>query len=206
MRGAVRWLLLALVPLVLSACGLPQSREAGNIAVIGVLGVEPVDGALRVYGGAESRTDRPAAVYTGQGATLAEAVQALSVSGEALVSCAHVEHLLLAQTGAGALEAVLDYAFQDLQQSTESQLWVVRPEDLAQAFGAQGDLPRRMAVLRTAGEDQADFAPVTLRQAAAAVAAGEALRLPVLDRTGETLTFAGYTTYKDGRFWGWYTD
>lgn len=201
MRGSVRWLALTLgLALVLAACGLPQSREVGNTAVIGVLGLEPVPGGLRVYGGAESRESQPAAVYTGQGETLAEAVAALAVSGEAQVSCAHVEHLLLAQTAAGDVEAVLAYAFQDLQQSTESQLWVVRTEDLAQVFGGGADLPRRMSVLRAAGEDGEDFAPVTLRQAAAAVAAGEALRLPLLDATGDALTFGGYTIYEDGRF------
>lgn len=201
MRGAVRWLALTLgLALVLTACGLPQSWEVGNTAVIGVLGLEPVPGGLRVYGGAESRESQPAAVYTGQGETLAEAVAALSVSGEAQVSCAHVEHLLLAQTAAGDLEEVLAYAFQDLQQSTESQLWVVRTEDLAQVFSGGADLPRRMSVLRAAGEDGEGFAPVTLRQAAAAVAAGEALRLPVLDATGDALTFGGYTIYEDGRF------
>lgn len=201
MKGAVRWPVLALLlALSLTACGLPQSRETENTAVLGVLGVEPSAGGLRVYGGAESREDQAAAVYVGWGETPAQGVEDLAVSGEAVVSCAHVEHLLLAQTAAGALEAVLDYGFQDLQQSTESQLWVVQTADLSQVFRSGSDLPRRMSVLQAAGEGGRCFVPVTLREAAAAVAAGEPLLLPVLEVSGGSLTLGGYTIYKDGAF------
>ena len=209
MRKEIRTTMLALLfllLLLLAGCGrTPQSREAGNTAVIGVLGVEPDRQGLTVHAGAESRAGEPPATYQGQGETLAVAIEKLSSSGNAMVSCAHVEHILLAQTTAGSLEEVLSYAFQDPQQSTESQLWVVRTSDLSGMFSGDMDPAQRMSVLRAAGKDKQGFVPVTLREAASALAEGEALLLPALDVTREGLSFGGYALYKEGKFAAWLT-
>ena len=58
-------------------------------------------------------------------------MEALTNQGERVVSCAHVEHLLLTQTAAATLLTLLSYAFQEPQQSTETQLWVVQADTLA---------------------------------------------------------------------------
>lgn len=207
MRRMLRTAALLVLPLLLLAgCGrTPQSREAGNTAVIGVLGVEPDLLGLTVYAGAESRAGEPPTAYLGRGETLAAAVEALSSSGNAMVSCAHVEHILLAQTAAGDLEEVLSYAFRDPQQSTESQLWVVRTPELSQVFSGELDPAQRMAVLRAAGKDGQNFKPVTLREAAADLAEGKALLIPALDVTEEGIFFGGYALYKEGEFAAWLT-
>lgn len=209
MRKEIRTIMLALLflPLLLLAgCGrTPQSREAGSTAVIGVLGVEPAPQGLWVCAGAESRAGQPPAMYRGRGKTLAAAVEELSASGNAMVSCAHVEHILLAQTAAGSLEEVLSYAFQDPQQSTESQLWVVRTPALSQIFSEEQDPAQRMSVLRAAGKDKQGFVPVTLREAASALAKGDPLLIPALDVTGEGISFGGYALYKEGEFAAWLT-
>ncbi len=57
------------------------------------------------------------------------------------MSCAHVEHLLLTQTAAATLPALLSYAFQEPQQSTETQLWVVQADTLAECFSGEGTPP-----------------------------------------------------------------
>ncbi len=199
-------ILLLLLSVLLSGCGrTPQSREAGSTAVIGVLGVEPAGQGLRVYAGAESREDQPPALYQGRGKSLAAAVEALSASGNAMVSCAHVEHILLAQSAAGSLEAVLSYAFRDPQQSTESQLWVARTPALAQVFSETQDPAQRMAVLRAAGKDRQGFVPLTLREAASALAAGTPLLIPALDVSETGISFGGYALYKEGAFAAWLT-
>lgn len=61
-------------------------------------------------------------------------MEGLTNRGEQVVSCAHVEHLLLTQNAAGTLPELLSYAFQEPQQSTETQLWVVRADTLEEAF------------------------------------------------------------------------
>ena len=209
MRKEIRTTMLALLfllLLLLAGCGrTPQSREAGNTAVIGVLGVESDRQGMTVYAGAESRAGEPPAMYQGQGETLAVAIEKLSSSGNAMVSCAHVEHILLSQTTAGSLEEVLSYAFQDPQQSTESQLWVVRSSDLSGMFSGDMDPAQRMSVLRAAGKDKQGFTPVTLREAASALAEGDALLIPTLDVTQEDLSFGGYALYKEGKFAAWLT-
>lgn len=191
---------------LLAGCGsLPQSRETGSAAVVSVLGVAPAAQGLTVYAAAESREGADPALYQGQGATPAAAIQSLAGAGEQTVSCAHVEHVLLAQSGAGALEEVLSYAFRDQRQSTESQLWVVRGEDLSQVFAGTGDPAQRMAVLKAAGRDRQGFQPVTLRQAAAALAEGAPLLIPALELGEEGLALSGFALYDQGAFTGWLT-
>ncbi len=65
-------------------------------------------------------------------------MEGLTNRGEQVVSCAHVEHLLLTQNAAGTLPELLSYAFQEPQQSTETQLWVVRADTLEEAFSGGG--------------------------------------------------------------------
>ena len=202
-----RLVMLALAAaFLLTGCGnLPQSQETGSAAVVSVLGVAPADWGITVYAAAESREGEAPAVYQGQGATPAAAIQSLAGAGDQTVSCAHVEHVLLAQSGAGELEEVLSYAFRDQRQSTESQLWVVRSEDLSQVFSGTSDPARRMAVLKSAGKDKQGFQPVTLRQAAAALAEGAPLLIPALEQGEDGLALAGFALYDKGQFTAWLT-
>ena len=191
---------------LLTGCGsLPQSQETGSAAVVSVLGGAPAAQGITVYAAAESREGETPAVYQGQGATPAAAMQSLAGAGEQTVSCAHVEHILLAQSGAGKLEELLSYAFRDQRQSTESQLWVVRSEELSEVFAGTGDPAQRMAVLKAAGKDKQGFQPVTLRQAAAALAEGAPLLIPALEQGEDGLTLAGFALYDRGQFTAWLT-
>ena len=186
MRGAVLALAAALA---LTGCaGTPQSREAGSTLEVTLLAAQPQGDGLALA----AVSGRSQALCRGAGPTPAAAVEALSAGGEQVVSAAHVEHLLLTRNGAGLLPALLDYAFRDPQQSTETQLWVLDGEDLAQSFRDPAFPARRMEVWKSAGRDRQGFCPVTLRQAAGAAAQGEPVLLPLLDpatldRTGAVL-------------------
>ena len=184
--------------LALTGCaGTPQSRETGSTLVVSVLGAEAAGDRLCLTAAAEARDGAPPPRSRGTGPTPAAAVEALAGGGEQVVSAAHVEHLLLASAAADWLPALLDYAFRDPQQSTETQLWVVEGTSLDPVFSAEGDPCRRMEVLKTAGRDRQGFCPVTLRQAAGAIARGEPVLLPVVD--GESLAWTGAALYDGGR-------
>ena len=98
------------------------------------------------------------------GDTPAAAVEALTNQGERVVSCAHVEHLLLTQTAAATLPALLSYAFQEPQQSTETQLWVVQADTLAECFSGERDTAQRMTCLLYTSPAPADHLPDRLRR------------------------------------------
>lgn len=204
--AALVFLLLLLLTACLTGCaGGPQSRESGAAAVVSVLGVEQAGTGLRLWAAAEGRGQEGPFHAAGQGATPAAGVEDLAAQGGRVVSTDHVEHLLLAQGAAEALPALLRYAFQEPRQSTETQLWVVRAEGLEAVFAGEGDVARAMTVLKDQGARRQGFAPLTLRQAAAALAQGEALLLPALAPGEEGLVFAGFALYQEGEITRWLT-
>lgn len=199
-------LALTLLLALLTGCaGTPQSREVGATAVVGVLGAEPAGGDLRLLAAAEGRGGEDPFLCDSQGATPAAAVEGLTNRGEQVVSCAHVEHLLLARSAAGELPDLLSYAFQEPQQSTETQLWVVRADTLGTAFAGPGDVAKRMAVIKTQGKNRQGFAPLTLREAAAILAQGKSLLIPALAVGDEGVAFDGYALYQDETITQWLT-
>lgn len=195
-------LLLSLV--LLSGCG-PQSQEMGNTAVAGVLGAEPARQGLTIWAAAEGRAGSPPTFYQGEGKTPAGALEDLSARGQQVVTCAHVEHILLPQSAPELVKPILDYAFGDSRQSTESQLWVVRTENLETVFSEEVDPVRRMSVLKDFSTAGQGFRPLKLREAAASLAAGEPILIPALDLTQEGLAFGGFALYQDGAFAAWLT-
>lgn len=198
--------LTLLLSLLTGCAGTPQSREVGATAVVSVLGAEPAGRDLRLLAAAEGRGGEDPFLCDSQGATPAAAVEGLTNRGEQVVSCAHVEHLLLARSAAGELPDLLSYAFQEPQQSTETQLWVVRADTLGNAFAGPGDVAKRMAVIKTQGKNRQGFAPLTLREAAAILAQGKTLLIPALAVGDEGVAFDGYALYQDGAITQWLTD
>lgn len=196
--------LLLFLMVLLSGCG-PQSQEMGNTAVAGVLGAEPARQGMTLWAAAEGRAGSAPTFYQGEGKTPAGALEDLSASGQQVVTCAHVEHLLLPQSAPALVEPLLSYAFQDPQQSTESQLWVVRTDDLKGVFSEKSDPVRRMSVLKDFSTAGQGFRPLKLREAASALAAGEPFLIPALDLTKEGLTFGGFALYQGGDFAAWLT-
>lgn len=196
---------LAMLLLLTGCAGTPQSREVGGTAVVSVLGVEPAGEGLRFLAAAEGRGEGEAFLCDSRGATPAAAVEGLTNQGSQVVSCAHVEHLLLAQTAVGSLPALLSYAFQEPQQSTESQLWIVRADSLAEVFSGDTDAAQRMGVIKAQGKNRQGFCPVTLREAAATLARGEALLIPFLEPGNQGLTFGGLALYQKGTITHWLT-
>src|SRR5699024_4058321 len=94
--AALLFLLLLLLTTCLTGCaGAPQSRESGATAVVSVLGVEPAGEGIRLLAAAEGRGGEAPFRADSRGDTPAAAVEALTNQGERVVSCAHVEHLLL---------------------------------------------------------------------------------------------------------------
>ena len=192
--------------LLLTGCaGTPQSRESGATAVVSVLGVEPAGQGIHLLAAAEGRGEEEPFRCDSQGETPAAAVEGLTNRGEQVVSCAHVEHLLLTQNAAGTLPELLSYAFQEPQQSTETQLWVVRADTLEEAFSGEADTAKRMSVIKSQGKNRQGFCPVTLREAAAALARKEPLLLPALEVGEQGLAFAGFALYQEGGITQWLT-
>ena len=200
MRRGLGFLLAGVVALT-GCAGTPQSREAGSTLEVSVLGAEAAGERLRLYAAAEARREELPAQCQGTGPTPAAAMEDLTGSGEQVVSAAHTEHLLLARSAVDWLPALLDYAFRDPLLSTETQLWVADGDDLTAAFDGEEDPARRMEVLKTAGRDRQGFCPVTLRQAAGALAQGEPVLLPVVDPA--SLARTGAVLYDGERFAAW---
>ena len=200
----MRVVALLLACVLLAGCG-PQSREMGNTAVAGVLGAEPSRRGMTLWAAAEGRAGAAPSFYQGEGRTPAGALEDLSASGQQVVTCAHVEHILLPQSAPELVEPLLSYAFQSPQQSTESQLWVVRREGLGDVFSEKTDPVRRMSVLKDFSTAGQGFRPLKLREAAAALAAGEPVLIPALDLTEDGLDFGGFALYQEGAFTAWLT-
>lgn len=198
--------LLCCLLLSLSGCaGTPQSRETGSNAVVSLLGAEREGRGLTLYAATEGRGEEDAQIFHGQGTSPAAAVEALIDQGRQVVNCAHVEHLLLGEDSPALLPELLSYAFQQPEQSTETQLWVVRGGGLEELMTPEADPAQRMNVLKAAGQDRQGFEPLTLREAAAALAEDRALLIPALAAGEEGLYFWGYALYEGGRFPGWLT-
>ena len=205
MRGVVAWAVTAAWMLaLLSGCaGTPQSRESGATVLAGVLGVEDLGEGFCIRAAAEGRGSQGPFHCESWGQTPAAAVEDLTDRAEQVVSCAHVEHWLVDESAVGELSSLLSYAFQEPQQSTETQLWVFQGGGLDRLFDGEQDVARRMTVLKAQGKDKQGFSPVTLREAAEALAGEEALLLPALRVEGEKLVFAGFGLYQDGEILRW---
>lgn len=198
--------LTLLLSLALTGCaGAPQSREAGGTAVVSLLAAQPQGEAIRLYAAAEGRGQAGPLFFDSTGATPAAAVEGLINRGDQVVSCAHVEHLLLAEEGAHLLPGLLSYAFQEPQQSTESQLWVVRGESLDALFDGRADVAKRMSVVKSQGKNHQGFSALTLRQAAARLAQGQALLIPALRQGSRGLEYGGFALYEKGKIKTWLT-
>jgi hypothetical protein len=208
MRAAKTGLLVGLLAcLLLSGCtAAPQSREVGRTAVVSVLAAESEGETLTLSGAAEGREGGQATRYTGTGATPAAALSALTAQGELLADLAHVEHLILGEDAALWLPDLLSYAFQDPQQSTETQLWAVRGE-MSRLFAQEGDLSQQMGVVGANGKARRGFAPLTLRQGASRLAEDPdgGLLIPALIQGENGLAFGGYGLWRQGSFAAWFT-
>lgn len=155
---------------LLSGCAeTPQSRESGATVLAGVLGVENLGEGFCIRAAAEGRGSQGPFHCESWGQTPAAAVEDLTDRAEQVVSCAHVEHWLVDESAVGELSSLLSYAFQEPQQSTETQLWVFQGGGLDRLFDGEQDVARRMTVLKAQGKDKQGFSPVTLREAAEAL-------------------------------------
>ncbi len=203
---ALVFLVLLLLTTCLTGCaGAPQSRESGATAVVSVLGVEPAGEGIRLLAAAEGRGREAPLPGRQPGGHPAAAVEALTNQGERVVSCAHVEHLLLTQTAAATLPALLSYAFQEPQQSTETQLWVVQADTLAESFSGGGDTAQRMTVIQSQGKDRQTFAPSPSGRPPRPWPRGELPLIPALSVGEAGLAFAGFALYQDGAITRWLT-
>jgi hypothetical protein len=160
---------------------------------------------MTLWAAAEGRAGSVPTFYQGEGRTPAGALEDLSASGQEVVTCAHVEHILLPQSAPELVEPVLSYAFQDPRQSTESQLRVVRTEDLSAVFSEKTDPVRRMSVLKDFSTAGQGFRPLKLREAASALAAGDPVLIPALELTEDGLDFGGFALYQEEGFTAWLT-
>ena len=205
MRKMPALIFVLVMYLLLAGCsGAPQSREAGSATVVSVLGVTGRTGDFTLTGTAEGRGSEPPAILRGRGTTPAAGVEELSQNGEQAADCAHIEHLLLAEDAGEVLPELLAYAFQEPQLGTETQLWVTAG-DMKAVFSPERDPAKRMGVLKSRGKDKLGFAPVTLREAASALAEGESLLIPYLINEDEGLSFGGFALWRDGRIAGRFT-
>jgi hypothetical protein len=108
-----------------------------------------------------------------------------------------VEHILLSQEAQGLLPTLLEEAMEDPLQSTETQLWVVKGE-MAALFSGDFDPAKAMGVVSVGEEQKGTVTPLTLREAAAALAQGEPLQIPALEQGENGLIFCGFVDYEGG--------
>ena len=187
-------------------CRHPQSRESGATAVVSVLGVEPAGQGIHLWRLRRAGGEEEPFRCDSQGETPAAAVEGLTNRGEQVVSCAHVEHLLLTQNAAGTLPELLSYAFQEPQQSTETQLWVVRADTLEEAFSGEADTAKRMSVIKSQGKKPPGVLPSDPPRGGGGLGPeGAPLLLPALEVGEQGLAFAGFALYQEGGITQWLT-
>ena len=205
MKRRLSVLLALLCALSLGGCGTaPQSREVGETTVLEVLGAEPAGEVLCLRAAAAGHPDGPPELLASRGRSPAAAAERLYTRGTKPADCAHIAHVLL-DASAEALPQMLSYTFQEPQQSTESQLWVVRSASLAPVFRAGQDPAQRMRVIKAAGRDRQGFCPVTLREAARTLSQGDPLLIPALDLGPNGLERIGYALCAPGQAPVWLT-
>ncbi|MEG2001083.1 MAG: Ger(x)C family spore germination C-terminal domain-containing protein [Evtepia sp.] len=181
----ILWIVL-LCSGLLSACSspLPTAREPDHVVIASVLLVE--NNSLRAV--VEGRNGARPQRYAASAKTLSGAIENTRSEGIENVSYAHIEHILLSEEAAqnGQLDRILSFAFRESEQSTETNLWILRDAiHLPAAF----DLAKRMDTLAHKGN--------SLRETAAQWADSNTAMIPTLRWDGQHLVLDGYALFKD---------
>ena len=195
MKGTVA-ALAALCLLTAGCTALPGAMEPENMAIISVLGVDWDAGIFTVYSAVEGRSGEEPEVFSGHADSLAGAIEATRDMGKQTLSYAHVEHILLGESAASQLSHILSYGFRTSEQSTETNLWLLRDVSAGEVFSKTDHLPERMTTLKYMGEKEKEFALRSLRSLAEGLADGDGGILPALTQKDNSLVFDGYGLFR----------
>ena len=138
----------ALAVCMLTGCSArlrePYRRQADDLALLRVVGVDATDNGVELTVTAEGVGDEPGEVLSARSATLAGAMCA---TRERYVFYGHVDRLVLGEALVGqGIGPVLDCLARDGELGPDCRLWVVRGR-AAQAVGAVSGLSRRLEQL-----------------------------------------------------------
>ena len=193
----------------LSGCrapfSLPRAEEPRSTSIISVLGVEngEKDG-IKVLAVSQKRREQEALLFESRGDSLSGALLGTRDQGTQTVSYAHVEHILVgAETAKTRLSQLLSFCFQNGEQSIESNIWLLRNENMDAVFAGDLDLANRLSTLKTSGEAGTSLPPRTLRETAAKLADDGSVLIPALRWENDDLEFDSYAIFRNGDLLGY---
>lgn len=170
---------------LLTACGGRELTDVTLIQTVGVDGAQPV--LLTAVGEEEAET----ACYQTQGETLDQARQQLRELGSTRLEVTHVAQLVL-----GPDVPVADVLWQELTHRDSgygATVWLTLDEPAGELLAQAADPCRRLAAM----EQNGSVSPPTLLEALSTLTREGQVTLPVLEREGEELRWAGTRTIKE---------
>ena len=174
----------------------PYRRQADDLALLRVVGVDASDGGVKVTAAADGVGDEPGEVLSAQSETMAGAMHATREQGERYVFYGHADRLLLGEELAvQGIGSVLDGLARDGELGSDCRLWVVLGR-ASQVVGAVSGLSRRLEQM------ERDVNVPSAGDAMSVLAREGSLWLPALTVTEEEgqalLRPAGYAVVRNG--------
>lgn len=190
--------------LTLTACeapfSLPRAKEPGGLAIAAVLGFSVEAGEIAMQSAAPARASAAASLGTGRGDSVSAALLESRAAGLKSVSYAHVAHLVIEEEFATArLDELLEFAFQNGEQSVQSKLWLLREGELSAIFAPEIDLAGRLDTLRESAAAGSALPTRSLRELAMQWAAGEGVLIPALRLENGSLVYDSYALFQKGK-------
>jgi hypothetical protein len=175
------------------------------MAIASALGFGAAGAGVALYAATQGKQDVPPLIFRGGGDTLAAAVADSRGRGGTSVSFAHVEHILLEEDAGARLMPLLSYAFQNGEQSIESNLWILRGASCGAVFGGgdKEDIIRRLTALKNSGAAGVSLPGSSLHEIAARLFDDGAALIPALTPRDGALVCDAYAVADAGGILGY---
>lgn len=207
-----RWYTAALAGLCLllggcSALSLPRGEEPGGAVLLSVLGVRQAGKRVDLTAVSQGKEGAAPVICQGQGESIAGAVQLIRSQGKQPVSWAHVEHIMLEERAVESqLGQILSWSFQDQEQSTETNLWILKGASTRDVFQGDEDLATQLDTLKKSALAGESLPLRSLRELSAQMTLEGCVLIPTLEWDGEQVSLTGYAVCQEDRLVGYLTD
>lgn len=182
---------------LLTGCGSsPSGWQTGDVTLVQALGVDlAADGVgLAAFAGDGSAVQAP---------SVAEGMRKLRASGDRFLHFGHTEQLLLSERFArDGVEQLLDYIARDRQLGPGVRLWVLRGEGM----DGLADVSARLTLLAAENDGAGPKLECTATRLMGALAGGDSVAVPAVERQNDALTPCGYAVLRQGRLVGFLED
>lgn len=189
-----------------SALSLPRGEEPGGAILLSVLGVRQVNRRVELTAVSQGKDGSPPVLCQGEGESVSGAVLGIRGQGRQPANWAHVEHVILEDEAvAEQLDQVLAWSFQDGEQSTETNLWILQNASVQEVFETQEDLATALDTLKK-GALAGEALPLrSLRALSAQMALEGCVLIPALSWDGTQVSLTGYAVCQGNTLVGYLT-